>query len=54
MCDVAVVMAVQYAVRGNVLERSMELQRRMAAGEKLPFEQVTMKYSQHSSVQCRP
>lgn len=34
---------VQYAVRGNVLERSMELQRRMAAGEKLPFDAVRAK-----------
>nr|AIT69931.1 alanine transaminase [Sargassum thunbergii] len=31
------VRAAEYAVRGNVLERSMELQRRMAAGEMLPF-----------------
>lgn len=46
-------MAVQYAVRGNVLERSMELQRRMAAGEKLPFEQVPTKYSEYSLVQYR-
>lgn len=35
----------QYAVRGNVLDRSMELQRRMAAGEKLPFEKVGVDYS---------
>nr|AIT69923.1 alanine transaminase [Dictyopteris undulata] len=32
------VKAAQYAVRGNVLERSMELERRMTAGEKLPFD----------------
>lgn len=30
----------QYAVRGNVMSRSMELQRRMAAGEKMPFDKV--------------
>lgn len=37
--------ASQYAVRGNVLERSMELQRRMAAGEKLPFDTVSTRDS---------
>ncbi|CAM9298888.1 unnamed protein product [Ectocarpus sp. 12 AP-2014] len=30
----------KYAVRGAVLERSMELQRKMAAGEKLPFDTI--------------
>nr|AIT69918.1 alanine transaminase [Desmarestia viridis] len=34
------VKSAKYAVRGNVLERSMELQRRMAAGEKLPFDKI--------------
>nr|AIT69915.1 alanine transaminase [Undaria pinnatifida] len=34
------VKSAKYAVRGAVLERSMELQRRMAAGEKLPFDTI--------------
>nr|AIT69924.1 alanine transaminase [Colpomenia sinuosa] len=34
------VKSAKYAVRGAVLERSMELQRKMAAGEKLPFETI--------------
>lgn len=37
---VCVCAVLQYAVRGAVLERSMELQRKMAAGEKLPFDKV--------------
>nr|AIT69914.1 alanine transaminase [Punctaria latifolia] len=34
------VKAAKYAVRGAVLDRSMELQRKMAAGEKLPFDKI--------------
>ncbi|CAN0070932.1 unnamed protein product [Ascophyllum nodosum] len=34
------VRAAEYAVRGNVLNKSMELQRRLTAGENLPFDKL--------------